>query len=192
MKHFLNIKPTVVFRKGSSFLLRTSLAILFGVPFVIALFWGYKYYAANSVLSIYESNLENLKKKTTKFEEKTRKDLIDKEDLNLLAERYLGYRAISSAYQTSWSKLFQKFEELSPEGMKITRIRIKPDKVVKIMIQGKVVDLHNLTTFLKSMINSDCFLNPNLKRHSRAGNGDDKSLVFDMEVDYVENGGDFF
>ncbi|MDD2998165.1 MAG: PilN domain-containing protein [Candidatus Riflebacteria bacterium] len=190
MKHFLNFKPTIVFRKGSSFMLKTSLIILYAVPVALALFWGYSYFAVSSVNQFYKESETLLASKTSKFGEAVAKLRPAGDDLESKELAYYDYRKISGLAHTSWSNLLNRLEKLAPDEMRFTRIGIKPDKIVRVSLEGEVMRLSVLTDFLRLLFAEKVFMNPNLKKHSKAVVEGGKIINFSLEVDYAGETGE--
>jgi hypothetical protein len=69
------------------------------------------------------------------------------------------------------------------------RIRIIPDKLVKVAIEGNATSLKDLTGFVKILFNDKMFLNPRLKQHQRVGLNNPE-VTFKLEVDYLGEGGE--
>jgi hypothetical protein len=189
MKHYLNFKPSIVFRKGSSFMLKTSLLILYGLPLALLFFWSYSYFSLNSVNSFYDESYKELKKKSDEFTSELDKIKPDKAELADKQQAYFDYRKVSAAIAMSWSPLFEALEEITPGDVMFYRIRIKPDKLVKVIIEGEAERLIALTGFVKKLYKENNFLNPMLQRHSRPDE-DSEVVTFSLVVDYLGQRGE--
>ena len=120
MKHFLNFKPTIVYRKGSSFMLKTSLAILYAVPVVMAIFWGCNYYETSRIKEFYTEAEAQLAARTSEFKKNLDQFKTLKQDLEEEEKSYFEYQRVSTLCQTSWSTLLNRLESLTPgQGFKI-------------------------------------------------------------------------
>jgi hypothetical protein len=191
MKHYINFKPTVLYRKGSSFMLKTSVAILYGIPILMVLFYSFNYFSAQNTVRFYQENYQTLKEKTDSFSKTINQMIPDKEELEEKEEWYFDFSKAINAYKTSWTHLFSKFEAISPAGIKFSRVRVHPDKVIKVIIEGKAQKMSDLTDFLRVLFEQKEFMNPELKRHSTQTDRFGSSISFSMIVDYLGKGGSF-
>ncbi len=189
MKHYLNFKPSIVFRKGSSFMLKTSLLILYGLPLALLFFWSYSYFSFNSINEFYNGSYKELKKKSDDFTSELNKIKPDKNELAEKKQAYFDYRKVSAALAMSWSPLFEALEEITPGNVMFYRIRIKPDKLVKVIIEGEAERLVALTGFVRKLYKENNFLNPMLQRHSRPNEGSE-TVTFSLVVDYLGQRGE--
>ncbi len=190
MKHFLNFKPTVVYRKGSSFMLKTSLVILFSVPLALAMFLAYKYSAAGSTTAFYQSAEEQLSKRLGSFKEELTKLRPAKEDLEEAETEYFAMRRASTLCRTSWSTLLNRLEKLTPPQMRYRRIGIRPEKLVRISLEGEATDLGKVTELLRALFAESVFVNPNLKKHASSKLEGNTGITFSLEVDYTGESGE--
>lgn len=190
MKHFLNFKPTVVYRKGSSFMLKTSLVILYSVPLVLAMFWAFRYMSAVETGRFYREAELQLTTRTGEFSDQVAKLRPAREDLEEAEKSYLEYRRASALCQTSWSTLLNRLEKLTPAQVRFRRIGIKPDKLVRISLEGESPELNHVTDFLRRLFAEKVLVNPNLKRHTRNAKDSNEGLVFTLDVDYSGESGD--
>lgn len=189
MKHYLNFKPSIVFRKGSSFMLKTCLIILYGLPLALVFFWSYSYFSINALNEFYSENYQLLDRKNSEFSAHLKSIKPDIEDLQEREENYFAYRKVSQAFKTSWSVLFETLEGITPGDVVFNRIRIRPDKLVKVVIEGEAEKLSSMTAFLQKLYNDKNFLNPMLKRHTRPDESNEK-VAFSLEVDYLGKRGE--
>jgi len=190
MKHYLNFKPSILFRKGSSFMLKTSLIILYAVPVSLAIFWLYKYYATSAVNSFYRENVAQLDSRISEATGTVKKMCPSPEDIDSSEKLYSDYRRVSAVGQTSWTTLFSRLERLAPAEMRFKRVSIKPDKLVKVSIEGETVRLQHLTSFLQDLFAEKVFSSPNLKSHNRSKSEETDVIVFSLEVDYAGEKGE--
>jgi len=190
MKHYLNFKPSILFRKGSSFMLKTSLIILYAVPVSLAVFWLYKYYATSAVNSFYRENVAQLDSRISETTGAVKKMCPSPEDIDSSEKLYSDYRKVSAVGQTSWTTLFSRLERLAPAEMRFKRISIKPDKLVKVSIEGETVRLQHLTGFLQDLFSEKVFSSPNLKNHNRSKSEGADVIAFSLEVDYAGEKGE--
>lgn len=190
MKHYLNFKPSIVFRKGSSFMLKTSLIILYAVPLSLAFFWSYKYFSLTNVNGYYSENVKQLDSKITKFTETVNKMRPLQDEMEENEKIYADYRRVAAVGQTSWTTLFGRLEKLAPPQMRFKSISIRPDKLVRVSIEGETVELHYLTHFLQDLFAEKVFSSPNLKSHSLGRIEGGKVIHFSLEVDYAGEKGE--
>ena len=190
MKHYLNFKPSIVFRKGSSFMLKTSLIILYAVPLALALFWSYKYFSMAAVNKYYSVNVKQLDDKISDFTESVNGLRPSQDDIDENEKRYGDYRKVAAVGQTSWTSLFNRLEKLAPAQMRFKSISIKPDKLVRVSLEGETVQLRYLTGFLQSLFAEKVFSSPNLKSHNRTRNEGVDVINFSLEVDYAGEKGE--
>ncbi len=190
MKHFLNFKPTIVYRKGSSFMLKTSLAILYAVPVVMAIFWGCNYYETSRIKEFYTEAEAQLAARTSEFKKNLDQFKTLKQDLEEEEKSYFEYQRVSTLCQTSWSTLLNRLESLTPGQVKFFRIGIRPEKIVRVSLEGEAAGLNDLTDFLRMLFKEKVFVSPNLKKHGRSEKKDNQNVTFNMEVDYAGESGD--
>jgi hypothetical protein len=190
MKHYLNFKPSIVFRKGSSFMLKTSLIILYAVPIALAIFWGYKYFTMSALNTRYRENMKELDSKAYGFTEAINKIRPQQEEIEENEKLYGSYRMAAAVGQTSWTSLFNRLEKLAPAQMRFKRVSIRPEKLVRVIIDGETVQLHYLTGFLQSLFTEKVFSTPNLKTHSRSKVEGVDVIHFSLEVDYAGERGE--
>lgn len=190
MKHYLNFKPSILFRKGSSFMLKTSLIILYAVPISLAAFWIYKYYATASVNAFYRENVKPLDAKVSSVTETVNKMRPPEDAIESSEKFYADYRRVSAVGQTSWTTLLGRLEKLAPAEMRFKSISIKPDKLVRVRIEGETVNLQHLTAFLQDLFAEKVFSAPNLKSHNRSKAEGVEVITFSLEVDYAGEKGE--
>ncbi len=190
MKHFLNFKPTIVYRKGSSFMLKTSLLILYAVPIALAMFLAFKYLSAVETTRFYNEAEARLISRTSEFNDSISRIKPAREDIERAEKSYAAFRRASLLCHTSWSNLLNRLEKLTPPLVKFRRIAIKPDKLVKISLEGETPELGHLTVLLRSLFSVPVFANPDLKKHARAIIDDNEAIIFNLDVDYAGESGE--
>ncbi|MBU1105629.1 MAG: PilN domain-containing protein [Candidatus Riflebacteria bacterium] len=190
MKHYLNFKPSIVFRKGSSFMLKTSLIILYAIPLALVFFWSYKYFSMIAVNNYYSESLKQLDGKISDFTENVTKLRPAQDDMSESEKLYSDYRKVAAVGQTSWTSLFNRLEKLAPAQMRFKSISIRPDKLVRVSLEGETVQLSHLTSFLQSLFAEKVFSSPNLKSHNRTKNDGVDVINFSLEVDYAGEKGE--
>lgn len=188
MKHYLNFKPTIVFRKGSRFMLKNSLFILYLLPLIMLLFSSYNYYTTAATVAVYEEHKPMLKAAIKDYTEENKRLKPDMKKVEEIEQFYFDYRKLSAASRASWSGLFDELESLTPEGMRFRRFLIRPDKLVKLIIEGEAQKIDYVTAFLRILYREKAFVNPALLNHRAIK---DKEMVsFSLEVDYLGERGE--
>ena len=171
-------------------MLKTSLIILYAVPVSLAVFWLYKYYATSAVNSFYRENVTQLDSRISEATGTVKKMSPAAEEIESSEKLYSDYRKVSAVGQTSWTTLFSRLEKLAPAEMRFKRVSIKPDKLVKVSIEGETVHLQHLTGFLQSLFAEKVFSSPNLKNHNRSKSEGTDVIAFSLEVDYAGEKGE--
>ena len=174
-------------------MLKTSLIILYAVPISLAIFWIYKYYATSSVNTFYRENLKQLDVRIIKSNEAVNKMRPLADDIEKSEKFYADYRKVTAVGQTSWTTLFNRLEKLAPAEMRFKSISIKPDKLVRVRIEGETVSLQHLTRFLQDLFAEKVFSSPNLKSHNRSKSKDSETfdiITFSLDVDYAGEKGE--
>lgn len=165
-------------------MLKTSLLILYGLPLALVFFWSYGYFNVRALNNIYAKASLVLGDRTGEFVAELAKAKPDQEELQEKEQSYLAYRRVGAAVKTSWSTLFEALEAITPSDVMFKRIKIKPDKLVRVVIHGEAVRLTSLTAFVAKLFKDRNFLNPMLKRHSRIKTTGPQ-VSFSLEVDYL-------
>lgn len=190
MKHYLNFKPTIIYRKGSSFLLKTSLIILYLIPVAIFTFMGMKYFDARDIANTLETSKKLLAEKNQTFHETIKKLIPDTEMLKKDKKILLAYSKISRAYSMSWSNLLSDLEKLTPATIRFNRVRIRPGKIVKVIISGDARTVGDMTSFIHALFLSKAFSTPYLKHQTLVINKEKEKIIrFSLEVGYLPQGG---
>lgn len=188
MKHYLNFKPTVVFRKGSRFMLKNSLFILYLLPLLMLIFSSYQYCSTAATVAVYEEHKEMLEQAIKNYTEENKRLKPDMKKVEEIEQFYFDYRRLSAASRASWSGLFDELESLTPPAMRFRRFMIRPDKLVKIIIEGEAQNIEYVTAFLRTLYSEKAFVNPALLNHRAIK---DKNMVsFSLEVDYLGERGE--
>jgi hypothetical protein len=190
MKHFLNFKPTIVFRKGSSFMLKTSLIILYAAPLMLAFFWSFQYFNVSALNSFYTAAEQGLRGKTAELTAATAKKQGEVESLDILEKTYFDYRKTAAVSRVSWSRLLNLLEKITPPDLRFKSINIRPEKLVKVSLEGEARDLPCITAFMQALFNEPAFGNPDLKKHRRGKNSEQEIVLFSLEVDYLGDSGE--
>jgi hypothetical protein len=163
--------------------------ILYGLPIVLVFFWSYNYFVVRSLNEFYQQAYKQLESKKKVFDKELAAIKPDQELIKETSEAYFSYRRVAGALNMSWSKLFETLEEITPGTVMFYRIRIKPDKLVKVVIEGEAEKLENLTEFNRRLFSNSSFMNPMLKRHARK-DVKDETVIFNLEVDYLGESGE--
>ncbi len=171
-------------------MLKTSLIILYAVPISLAVFWIYKYYATASVNSFYKENVKQVDAKVSSVTDTVNKMRLPADDIDRSEKLYADYRMVSAVGQTSWTTLLGRLEKLAPPEMRFKSISIKPDRLVRIRIEGETVHLKHLTGFLQALFTEKVFSSPNLRNHNRIVSEGVEVIAFNLEVDYAGEKGE--
>lgn len=171
-------------------MLKTSLVILYSVPLALIMFWSYKYSSASELTAFYKEAETQLAVKTSDFADRIARLKPAKEDIEQAEQAYFDYRKVSNLCHTSWSSLLNRLESLTPGQVRFRRIGIKPDKLVRISLEGEAAQLSYLTDFLRSLYAEKIFMNPNLKKHHRVNTDGSSAIGFSLEVDYAGEAGE--
>jgi len=188
MKHLLNFVPTVKFRQGSSFMFKTIYFLLWAIPIMISLFMTYEYYGVSDTISFLSSHAETLDKRYVEYQNKFAENRLDPTEIEGMKKRMISYCRTFQAFSFSWTPLFEILERIIPAGLKITQIRIKPESLIKLAIQGEAVDLEKVTQFLRTLHSLEQFSKPRLTRHALLPIASGTTTTFYLDVDYVPQG----
>jgi len=185
MKHLFNFAPTVKFREGSSFMFKTILVLLWSIPVFLALHMAYNYSFYGGLKEYLAEFSEKVEKSHAEFQKKNQESRVNREEFIELSERSLAYFRALKGMSFSWNSLFEDFERLLPYEVRITRIRIKPSGVVKLVVDGEALKLENVTEFLRRLFADRRFEKPRLTQHSLSKNSSGEFLTFCLSVDYL-------
>ncbi len=202
MKHILNFKPVVVYRKGSSFLLKMALFLLYLVPAYMG-FCHYSTYRLDARLAKTYTELDQrLDERFSTFKKEVEKITPDKEKLEAFEDRYYDYRVLSGVSQTSMVSLLNCLEDLTPSQLKFSSLSIKPEKLVGLRLGGTTTKVEYLTEFLRNLYGNKHFVDPVIKNHRKqriasrafavdeALGEEDYEINFMIEVEYLGEGGE--
>ncbi len=171
-------------------MLKTSLLILYAVPVALAMFLAFKYLSAVETVKFYQEAEARLIARTSEFNDSVSRTKPAREDIERAEKSYSALRRASLLCHTSWSNLLNRLEQLTPPQVKFRRIAIKPDKLVKISLEGETPELGNLTTLLRSLFAVPVFANPSLKKHARTRTDENEAIIFNLDVDYAGESGE--
>lgn len=183
MKHYLNFKPVIIYRKGSRFMLNNSLAIIYLLPVMLLSFYGYNYYSFHQINEFYNAHYNDLRSAASSYQRQSRQNEPDREKLKEYEKFYFNYRKVSAATRASWGLLFNHIERILPSGVRLTRLRLRPDKFINIEMEGEAIEFKEVTLFLSSLFNDTSFINPQIRRHRKID--EDGMVSFTMNVQYI-------
>jgi hypothetical protein len=193
MKHILNFKPLVVYRKGSSFLLKTALVLMYLVPIYMGCYHYFNYKYAGELVETYGELDKALSEKVKNFAEEVQKVKPEMEQLASLEGRYFDYRVLSGVAQASMASLLSRLEAITPGEVKFSSVSVKPNKLVKLRLVGATPELRYLTEFLRNLYADKVFVEPVIKSHKKQRvqrQGTEHEISFVVEVDYLGESGE--
>ncbi len=185
MRHLLNFVPTVKYRSGSSFMYKTILSLLYVVPTMMTGYMGYQYVNTSDVIARLNAASDVLEKHTSEFQKKLAESRPDLDEIDQINRRLVTYHHTNQTLRFSWNELYKTLETILPQGVRLTRVRIVPKKLIKIALAGNARELGDVTALLKSLYALDRFANPRLLRHAKLSAKDESGVTFDMDVDYL-------
>ena len=188
MKHLLNFEPTVKHRKGSSFMFKTILSLLYGIPILLGTWMAIQYQTIENQISLINQASERLEARHETFLKTLSEGRPDPEELKEGSRRFLSYHRAMTAISFSWAKLLDSLELLIPGQVRLTRVRIKPESFMKLSLEGNAKALENVTQFLRRLFGHPEFRNPKLTRHSLAATASGPEILFNLEVSYFPFG----
>jgi len=109
----------------------------------------------------------------------------DFEDRAAMEGRMVGYFRSLSGASFSWTTLFEALERTVPDGVRLIRIKIKPESVVQIFLEGEASSLDEVTDLLRRLYSLERFSNPHLSRHSREETSAGPIIRFTLDVQYL-------
>lgn len=190
MKHTLKFSVANLYRQDSDFLINTILVLLCVIP-ITYMVWAYWLASYHTELA---TGLKDCNERITKIYRKvksdTNKDVPDKDQEAVYAKKYSDYVVLLSSCNISWAEIIEKLEAVTPNGIRFQRISIRPDKVIKIKLDGKAIDVAMLTDYLRVLFESKSFKDPVIKNHRKSNlrNAESKEINFSLELTYVDNG----
>lgn len=185
MKHLLNFEPPVKFRKGSSFMFQTILCLLYALPIVMGLVVAFNYFHLESLIAQTTEAMEALEKRHAQFARQMAEVRGEIGDLKADEERLVSYHRLLAGLSFSWTRLLGILEGILPEGVRLVRIRIRPQSVVKIFLEGQATELGQVTDLLRKFYALDRFVAPRLSRHTREETPNGALVGFTLDVDYL-------
>ncbi len=185
MKHLLNFEPPVKFRKGSSFMFQTIVCLLYALPVLMGLAVIIDYLELDTLISRTGDALESLEKRHIQFAKEMAETRGETMDLKADEERLFSYHRALAGLSFSWTKLLGTLEGIMPESIRLVRIRIRPQSVVKIFLEGQATDLGKVTELLRKFYALDRFVEPRLSRHVREETKSGAFVGFTLDVDYL-------
>lgn len=171
-------------------MLKTSLMILYAAPLALAFFWSYQYFAMSTINTMHAEVEQQLRSKNAAYAKTLAELRPAAEKVVALNKKYYDYRKVATVSQTSWSNLLNRLEKLKPANLRFTRISIRPEKLVKVRLEGEALDLAQVTELLQALFNESIFMNPNLRQHRRIRGSDSESVLFSLEVDFAGESGE--
>jgi Tfp pilus assembly protein PilN len=190
MKHLFNFSPTVKFRKGSSFLYKVILSVLYFIPAVLLFYHGSIYLHLNQVESFLNDFSGRLENRHSEARTAIAAIRPDRQQFWQMLGASVGYHRLLTNIRFSWSTLFDRLEDIIPPGVKIARIRMKPAALVNIAIEGEAADVTQVTEFLRRLYGHPNFTQPRLARHSKKRDHELEGVAFQMEAGYLIDAGE--
>lgn len=169
-------------------MLKTSLLILYGLPLALVFFWSYNFFIVKALNDLYTDASGQLRDKNRAFNAELAGIKPDPEEMQNLEKSYLGHRQLQTAFKTTFNSLFEALEQNTPGAVKFNRISVRPEKLLRVIIEGEAEKLSDLTGFVRRLYSSSAFLNPQLKRHVLHDQGE--KVNFSLEVDYLGRKGE--
>ncbi len=188
MKHLLNFEPTVKHRKGSSFMFKTILSLLYGIPILLGSWMAFQYLGIESQIGQLNQASERLEQHHEKFRKTLSEGRPDPDELKEGNRRLLSYQRAMTAISFSWARLLDSLEQLIPDQVRLVRVRIKPESFMKLSLEGNSKALGHVTEFLRKLFDHPEFRNPRLTRHTLATTASGPEIVFNLEVNYFPFG----
>lgn len=185
MKHLLNFVPVTKFSGQSSFIYRTILGLLYVMPLLFASYWVLAYWGYPDLIAQLESANKQLEARHKDFQKVVAENHPDKEELRQSSERVVSLYRSMKILEFSWTPLFALVEKLIPDGMRLERIQVRPGPVLHLAISGEVLQLEQLTGFLRVLFEHDRFNNPRILRQTTVGSGSTALQAFEMEMEYL-------
>ncbi|MBI3039905.1 hypothetical protein HYY75_12800, partial [bacterium] len=89
----------------------------------------------------------------------------DLHEIHKLSTQALLYYKLLKSLNFSWTNLFENLEGVLPEGVRLVRVRIRPESSTRLSIEGEALQVQPLTDFLKRLFESKHFSHPRLRQH---------------------------
>lgn len=185
MKHLLNFEPTVKFRKGSSFMFQTIVCLLYAIPLFMAAALAFDYLELESIIEFLNVASKRVEDRQVEFNKKQLELRADVEELKTDEKRLITYYRSLTGVSFSWTSLFGMLERTVPAGVRLGRIRIKPESVVQIFMEGEAKNLDEVTEFLRRLYSLERFSRPHLSRHAREDTPAGPIIRFTLDVQYL-------
>lgn len=187
MKHLFNFPPppNQKFRKGSGFMFRTILVILWCVPLFLFFFALFEYWEVDTLQSYLQNSLDHLNRRHAVFQKVVSENSNDKNEYQAVVEQTKAAHRSLRSLKFSWTALFATLEDVLPSDVKITRIRIKPEQVVGLTIEGEGAKLEAVTELLRRLYKHEKFDKPRLLNHALIDAKQEPAVVFSMIADYL-------
>lgn len=187
MKHLFNFPPppNQKFRKGSGFMFRTILVILWCVPLFLFFFTLFEYWEVETLHSYLQDSLDQLNRRHGVFQKSLSEKRYDKNEYQAVSEQAKAAHRSLRSLKFSWTALFATLEDILPPDVKITRLRIKPEQVVGLTIEGEGEKLEAVTELLRRLYKHEKFDKPRLLSHALIDTKQGPAVVFRMNADYL-------
>jgi Tfp pilus assembly protein PilN len=185
MKHLLNFVPTVTYRKGSSFMFKVIMAILYVVPLSLCFFMAYEYFVLEDLIERHTEMGDALEKRHAQFQKVLAERRPDLEELNSMRGRFLSYYQAMSGLSFSWTELFATLEGILPPEVRLTRIQVRPESVVRLRIAGQAGNLGAVTELLRRLYGLEAFHAPRLSKHQVIDGQKSSAVTFHLDVEYL-------
>lgn len=181
-KHMLNFEPTVKYRTGSRFLYQFFLAVLYGIPLLMALQLGYTYCSDEALAAQMTDQHKLIKARFDKTVTALNERRPDPEDLAEPARQAAAVDAALRPLRVSWSLLLDQLEELMPDDVRCIGVRIRPTPTMQILVDGEGRTVAAVTAFLRRLLGHPQFAAPFLANHQSTPEG---TIRFTMQAVYL-------
>lgn len=185
MKHFLNLPPTVKYRKGSSFMFKITVILLYLLPISLTLLMVYRYQGNVQPAEFLATAQEDLEKATDRFQKQLLEIRPDMQMAEAQEKRLLDYYRALSGFSFSWNFLLASMEKVLPEKVRITRLTLRPQSVLKIGISGEAQSLKELTEFVRALQQVESFIRPRIHRHQLVKAASGSWIQFEVGFGFV-------
>ncbi|NLI75064.1 MAG: PilN domain-containing protein [Candidatus Riflebacteria bacterium] len=185
MKHLLNFEPPVKFRKGSSLMFKTIVCLIYAIPLFLATGMAFDYVELETMIRQLGAASDLVEKRHVEFAKKLGETRAETQELATDERRLFGYHRTLAGLSFSWTSLLGVLERVVPDGISLLRIRIKPQSVVKIALEGQATSLEQVTCLLRRFYTLERFSDPRLSRHVREESPAGPLVAFTLTVDYL-------